>query len=176
MERSILLSLLLIFTSYLAEAQILKGKITSESDDPIQYATVYIQELKQGTTANTKGDYEIKLPPGKYLVIYQSLGFSPVFVNITLSDQTIVKDIILPVQLYEIPEVRISATGEDPAIIIMRKAIGLAPYYLNNISYYKANVYLKGNLLFRRIPRILQKSMKIEASNESGSTFSSNIK
>jgi hypothetical protein len=172
MKHIILLFLLFTFASYLAEAQILKGKITSESGDPIQYATVYIQELKQGTTANTKGDYEIKLPLGKYLVIYQSLGFSPVYLNITLSDQTIIKDVILPVQLYEIPEVRISATGEDPAIIIMRKAIGLAPYYLNNISYYKANVYLKGNLLFNRIPRLLQKSMKIEASNGSGSSKS----
>jgi len=135
MKHVILPFILFILTSYLTEAQILKGKITGKSGDPIQYATVYIQELRQGTTANTKGDYEIKLPAGKYLVTYQSLGFSPVFVNITISDQTIVKDVILPVQFYEIPEVRISATGEDPAILIMRKVIGLAPYYLNNISY-----------------------------------------
>jgi hypothetical protein len=176
MKRIILLFILFILASYFTQAQILKGKITSESGDPVQYATVYIQELKQGTTANTKGDYEIKLPAGKYLVIYQSLGFSPVFINITLTDQTIQKDVILPVQFYEIPEVRISASGEDPAIIIMRKAIGLAPYYLNNISYYKADVYLKGNLLVNRIPRILRKTMKIEASNESGSISTTTIK
>ena len=40
----------------------------------------------------------------------------------------------------------------------MRKVIGLAPYYLNNISYYKADVYLKGNLVINKIPKILQKS------------------
>jgi hypothetical protein len=67
----------------------------------------------------------------------------------------------LPLQYYEIPEVRISASGEDPAYIIMRKAIGLAPYYLNNVSYYKAEVYLKGNLIINKIPKLLQKSMKI---------------
>ena len=75
---------------------------------------------------------------------------------------------VLPLQYYEIPEVKISASGEDPAISIMRKAIGLAPYYLNNVSYYKAEVYLKGNLVIKRIPKLLQKSMKIESSgNES---------
>ena len=96
-------------------------------------------------------------------LLYQSLGFEPVLFNITLTDKTVIKDVILPVQYYQIPEVRITASGEDPAYGIMRKAIGLAPYYLNNISYYKANVYLKGNLVINKIPRLLKKSMKIEA-------------
>jgi hypothetical protein len=78
--------------------------------------------------------------------------------------EIVLKDVILPLQYYEIPEVRISASGEDPAYIIMRKAIGLAPYYLNNVSYYKAGVYLKGNLVINKIPKLLQKSMKIESS------------
>jgi len=167
MIRKIPVFIFAILVSSLSNAQILKGRITTESGDPAQYATVYIQELKQGTTANTKGDYEIKLPAGKYLVVYQSLGYSPVFTEISLSDQTVVRNVLLPVQYYEIPEVRISATGEDPAILIMRKAIGLAPYYQNNVSYYKADVYLKGSLLINRIPRILRKAMKIEASGES---------
>ena len=54
----------------------------------------------------------------------------------------------------------------------MRKVIGMAPYYLNNVSYYKADVYLKGNLVVNKIPKLLQKSMKMEARNESGSAAS----
>ncbi len=173
MKRTVLIFAISLVTTFSSYAQILKGKITGESGEAIQYATVYIQELRQGTTANTKGDYEIKLPAGKYLVTYQSLGFSPVFYNITISDQTITKNVILPVQYYEIPEVRITATGEDPAYGIMRKAIGMAPYYLNNISYYKADVYLKGNLVFNKIPKLMQKAMKMETSDDDGSTTSS---
>ena len=115
MNYSLRIFLLFLIVNTTSQAQILKGKITSQSGDPIQYSTIYIQELKQGTTSNTKGDYEIKLPPGKYLVTYQSLGFSPVFANITIEDQTITKNVILPLQYYEIPEVRISGSGEDPA-------------------------------------------------------------
>ena len=163
--------LLFIFVSTsVTHAQNLKGTITSQSGDPIAYSTVYIRELKQGTTSNTKGDYEIRLPSGKYTVICQSLGFEPVVFNVTISDKTIVKDVVLPVQYYQIPEVRISASGEDPAYSIMRKAISLAPYYRNNISYYKANVYLKGNLVINKIPKLIKKSMKREAKKESGSS------
>ena len=171
MRLFITIFLILITTSINSTAQILKGKITNQSGDPIPYSTVYIQELKQGTTSNTKGDYEIRLPSGKYIVIYQSLGFEPVFVNISLSDKTVIKDVILPVQYYKVPEVIITASGEDPAYTIMRKVIGMAPYYLNNISYYKAEVYLKGNLLVNKIPRIIRNKMKVE-SNKNSTTLS----
>jgi hypothetical protein len=171
MSHFIRIILLLFISSFSSQAQILKGKITNPSGEPIQYATVYIQELRQGTTSNTRGDYEIRLPAGKYTVTYQSLGFAPLFINLTLSDKTVIKNIELPLQYYEIPEVRITASGEDPAYIIMRKVIGLAPYYLNNISYYKAEVYLKGNLLINKIPKLLRKSFKIE-SNDNGATVS----
>jgi len=156
---------IILTTFSVLPAQTLKGRISNQSGDPVQYSTVYIQELKQGTTSNTKGDYEIRLPAGKYLVIYQSLGYQPVYYNITLAAGVTVKDVILPMQYYEIPEVRISASGEDPAYGIMRKVIGMAPYYLNNISSYKAEVYLKGNLVINKIPKLLQKSMKIESSD-----------
>jgi hypothetical protein len=167
MKNIFLTTLVILFSASMMHAQILKGRIRNQSGEPVQYATVYIQELKQGTTSNTKGDYELKLHAGKYTVTYQSLGYQPVFANITISDATLVKDIILPLQYYEIPEVRISASGEDPAYGIMRKAIGMAPYYLNNISYYKAEVYLKGNLVINKIPKLLQRSMKMESSDHS---------
>jgi hypothetical protein len=150
-----------------APGQILRGKITNHSGEAIPYATVYIQELKQGTTSNARGDYEIKLPPGKNIVVYQSLGYAPLFTDIDLGYQTITRDVILQQQYYSLPEVRISATGEDPAYIIMRKVIGLAPYYLNQVNYYKADVYLKGNLLIKKIPRIFNKALKIDAKGES---------
>jgi hypothetical protein len=169
MDHIIRIFLFIFITTSVSQAQILKGKITNQSGEPIQYSTVYIQELKQGTTSNTRGDYEIQIPTGRYTVIYQSLGFEPVLLNITISDQTITKNVSLSIQYYEIPEVRITASGEDPAYIIMRKVIGFAPYYLNNISYYKADVYLKGNLVINRIPKILQKSLKVKSDGNSTS-------
>ena len=166
MKQVLMLFISFAILSQLSVAQTLNGKITDISGQPVPYATVYLQELKQGTTSNTKGDYEIKLLPGKYMVNYQSLGYEPVFENITITDTDITRNIVLPEQIYEIAEVRISPSGEDPAFFIMRRAIGLAPYYLNYIDYYKAEVYLKGNLLINRIPKIIQRSMRMGTSDE----------
>jgi hypothetical protein len=151
----------------LVSAQVLKGKITNASGEAVQYATIYIQELHQGTAANARGDYEIRLTPGHYLVTYQSMGFAPQYFNITVSDQEVRKDVILQMQYYQIPEVRISATGEDPAYGIMRKAIGMAPYYLNCISHYKSEVYLKGSMVIQKIPALIKSLIK-KAEKEEG--------
>jgi hypothetical protein len=171
--RSIFIALLIfIFCSDLT-AQVLKGTIKDSSGEPLPYSTIYIRELQQGTTSNTKGNYEIRLPEGKYTVIFQSLGFAPDIRDITLGKSIVTLDIILKIQYYEIPEVRITSTGEDPAYGIMRKVIGLAPYYLNQVSHYKAEVYLKGNLVINRIPKLLQRTIKAQARRESGTSASS---
>ncbi|MGB8490471.1 MAG: DUF5686 and carboxypeptidase regulatory-like domain-containing protein [Bacteroidales bacterium] len=161
------LGLIFFLLSFCSGAQVLKGRITDKAGQPVAYATVYIRELRQGTTSNTKGNYEIRLPAGKYMVLYQSLSYEPVFTGIELRNDTVVRNVILTEQYYEVPEVKISATGEDPAYPIMRRVIGLAPFYLNYIKSYKADVYLKGDLHIKRIPKIIQRSIKAEARRNS---------
>jgi hypothetical protein len=156
----------ILFNISIANAQIIKGNISNVSGEPIQYSSVYIEELKQGTVANTGGDYEIRLPPGTYNVYYQSLGYVPETKKVTIINKdTVNLNVALQLQYYEIPEIRITSSGEDPAYSIMRKAIGFAPYFLNQVKSYTADVYLKGNLNVIKIPKLLQKSMKIDANN-----------
>jgi hypothetical protein len=167
MKRAISLLSVFLLTSLLISAQVLKGRIVNSSGEPVPYATIYIHELRQGTAANTKGDYEIKLPAGQYTVTYQSMGFAPQYFTVTVSGQDVRKDVTLQMQYYQIPEVRISATGEDPAYGIMRKAIGMAPYYLNCISHYKSEVYLKGSMTIKKIPALIKTMIK-KAEKEDG--------
>ncbi|TFH33438.1 MAG: carboxypeptidase-like regulatory domain-containing protein, partial [Bacteroidia bacterium] len=131
--------------------QILKGKITNREGNPVPFATVYISEKKQGTTANIKGEYLINLNPGTYTIFFQSLGFSPDSRRVLIENEDKIIDVMLQVQFYEIPEVRVTSSGEDPAYAIMRKAIALAPYYLNQIKHYQAEVYIKGSVIVRNI-------------------------
>ncbi|HZY24606.1 MAG TPA: carboxypeptidase regulatory-like domain-containing protein, partial [Bacteroidales bacterium] len=62
MKHSLLLTAAFLTIPFFASAQILKGKITDPSGRPVEYSTVYIRELRQGTTSNSNGDYEISLP------------------------------------------------------------------------------------------------------------------
>jgi hypothetical protein len=160
MKRAISSLSVFLLTSLLLSAQVLKGRIINISGEPVPYATIYIQELRQGTSANTRGDYEIRLPAGQYMVTYQSMGFAPQYFGVAVSGQDVRKDVTLQMQYYQIPEVRISATGEDPAYGIMRKAIGMAPYYLNCVSHYKSEVYLKGSMTIKKIPALIKSLIK----------------
>ncbi|MBA7528132.1 hypothetical protein ES705_20315 [subsurface metagenome] len=47
----------------------------------------------------------------------------------------------------------------------MRKAIGLAPYHLNQVKHYTAEVYLKGSIKLKKIPKIFKKAMEKEETN-----------
>ena len=130
---------------------------------PMPGASVYVSGLRQGTTANHDGLYEIALPPGTFTITYQFLGYTPVIRNISVEASDILADITLTEQLFEIPAVRVSSSGKDPAYFIMRKAIGMAPFHLNEVKMYKAEVYIKGGGKIDKIPKMLQRQMKVEA-------------
>ncbi len=143
--------------------QAIKGKITDTNGQPIPFSTVYIKELTKGLTANKDGDFDLKITEGEYSVVISALGYKPETRHIKVSDTAIEINIFLTKHTYKIKEIRIYSNSEDPAYGIMRKAIGLAPYYLNQIKHYSAEVYLKGSIIVVKIPKLLQKVMKVEA-------------
>lgn len=147
-------------------AQVLRGTITDTRGEPLAYASVYIAELRQGTTTNSDGLYELTVPRGIYTVNYQFLGYTPSTVQIEIADTDVKRDITLSEQLFEIPAVRVSASGMDPAYFIMRKAIGMAPFHLNQVKMYRAEVYIKGGGKIEKLPNLIRRQMKVEANQE----------
>ena len=158
-----------IFTAFLllscitGSAQVLRGRITDTGGSPMPAASVYITELRQGTTSNSDGWYQISLPAGNYTVNYQFLGYLPVTRQFTLAGEGVTADITLTEQLFEIPAVRVSASGKDPAYFIMRKAIGMAPFHLRQVKMWQAEVYIRGGGSVDKIPEMLKRRMKIES-------------
>jgi len=56
-------------------AQGIRGRITNVQEEAISYANIYIPQLKNGTTSNIDGRYELKLSEGNYKVLFQYLGY-----------------------------------------------------------------------------------------------------
>lgn len=54
--------LMLVLAEWPAASQKLKGKIVDRAGEAVAYATVYIDELKLGTTSNARGYYELRMP------------------------------------------------------------------------------------------------------------------
>ncbi len=77
----LILSLFLMFCITIANAQEVtevKGKIVDEENRPIPFASIYIQELKQGTAADESGVFSLSnIPFGEWLLQASAVGYKP---------------------------------------------------------------------------------------------------
>ncbi len=158
------LLIIFLFTATGATAQSMKGRVQDDKNAGIAYATVYIKELRQGIATNEKGDFEAKVPQGNYSLVIQSLGYEVQHVSVQVPQQEPLVA-TLAEKAYALRPVAVSAKDEDPAYMIMRKAIGMAPYYRNVVSGYTADVYLKTNIKVEHIKGILALGLRMEGIN-----------
>lgn len=79
MYKHSLLLFVLTLSSLLASAQTkhtISGHIKDAANgEELIGATIYVEELKSGTTTNVYGFYSITLPDGTYTIIYQYIGY-----------------------------------------------------------------------------------------------------
>ena len=61
MTRSISL-FLIVFLPIVAYLQEIRGVVSNELGEPIAFATIYIEELQTGTSANQQGQFSLKTP------------------------------------------------------------------------------------------------------------------
>ena len=153
-----------------------KGFVKDVSGKPIPFVVVFVQELTKGTTTNINGSYSIKLPEGTYNIIIKHLSYKTQKIPIkVLSDKFTKINITLEPQSFQIPDIRVTASKEDPAYYIMRKAIAMSQYYLHQVSSYDCRVYLKGSYFFKDIPFLLKHMLKKEDIEEGKSYTLENI-
>lgn len=69
----------------------LSGYITDfQTGEALVGATVYVDEIKSGTTANIYGFYSLSLPKGSYTITFNFLGYQPQELNVALEqDQSL---------------------------------------------------------------------------------------
>jgi hypothetical protein len=139
----------------------IRGEIRDQNGDPVPYAAIFIKELTRGTTCNALGQYSLPLPTGTYTIFFRSMGYTEVNKTVEVGDEFEYIVVELPPQTYMIPEVRVSASGEDPAYWIMRKVIGLANYHLNEVSSYNAEIYIKGTAYIDNLPRAIARRIEV---------------
>jgi hypothetical protein len=166
MIRNLLPFLFFLFLFQLVNAQGIRGRITNAQGDAIPFANVYIPQLSTGTTSNIEGRYDLKLPEGTWKVLFQYLGYQTETRELTIGKLFQEINVQLVTQDYQIPEIKVLASGEDPAYYIMRRAIALAPYYQKQVSKYSCKVYLKGSGVFDKIPKLFEKQMKKDGVKE----------
>ncbi|TMM30022.1 TonB-dependent receptor [Polaribacter aestuariivivens] len=78
---------LFLFASILANAQsfTLSGKVVDENKKPLPEASVFVKEIKKGTSTDVSGNFAFKLSKGTYTVEVSFLGYKTISEKITLS-------------------------------------------------------------------------------------------
>ena len=161
MKQFYLLPLFLIF-HFISAGQSISGKILDTKKEPIAYANIYVPALKTGTTSNIEGEFNLKLPEGEWEILFQYIGFKTLKETYTITDTPVKLNIVLKPQNIRIKEIKVLASGEDPAYHVIRHAIAMSPYYSNQVANYDCKLYLKGTGVITKIPRLFKKKFEKE--------------
>lgn len=143
-------------------AQGIKGTIVDSQKEPVAYANIYVPELKTGTSSNINGEFELKLPSGEWDVLFQYIGYQSVTQHLKIADDFKQLNVVLQAQNVRLSEIKVLASGEDPAYYVMRHAIAMAPYYDKQVSQYDCKVYLKGTGVVYKVPGLFKKRLEKE--------------
>lgn len=143
------------------------GKVRSKNES-LPFASITIKGKNSGTSSNSEGAYEMRLPAGHYTLVFQYIGYRSKTIEIELNKDRKL-DIELELDGISLEEVSVIA-GEDPAYPIIRQAIARREYYLKQVDSYSCQVYVKGLQRLLHVPEQLKKLVKMR----SGETLDSN--
>lgn len=138
------LLLFAILTSVSLAAQSIIGKTLDENGQPLPFATLHVKGTTNGTTSNSDGNYEMRLPKGTYVLVAQHIGYQKQERQVTVTDDRVTVDFRLLPEVLQLKELVISSDAEDPAYRIIREAIKKRKFYEDEINAYACDVYIKG--------------------------------
>ena len=136
------------------------GVISDPAGMPVPFTHIYVPAINKGTTSNAEGVYKLPLPTGMWKVEFRNIGYNTFEQELQIEDADFQLDVALSERSYRIGEIKVLASGEDPAMYIMRRAIAMAPYYKSQVFEYTSSVYLKGTGKFAKIPRMFRKTLE----------------
>ena len=140
----LLLAVFLISSNIFSQTFTISGKINdSQSGEALPYGNVRVLNTTLGTAANAKGDYEIKLTSGSYLLVASYIGYYSDTIAVELKNNTMGVNFSLRRTEIVLPEIVIKP-GENPALEIIRKAIEKKKERNSKLNTYEFEAYTKG--------------------------------
>lgn len=140
----------------------IRGMVRSDDGGPLPYASIYVKETGTGSATDASGRYEISLPPGRYQVYFQFLGYETQSMPVTVGEEMVTLDVKLKSQSVQLQTITVRARKEDPAYAVMRRAIARARYHLQQVDSFSAMVYIKGKGKLKDYPFLAKKMLEKE--------------
>lgn len=146
MHKSVFLLIFIFFNILNAFSHRLSGVITDQNNEPIPYATIYINNTTKAVSSNIKGEYYMELDNGTYEIVFYNLGFEKKTIQVVINNKNEILNVQLTASTTTLSAIEITAEKEDPAYAIIRKAIKEKNKYTYISEEYTCNAYLKSSL------------------------------
>ncbi|WP_162052526.1 DUF5686 and carboxypeptidase regulatory-like domain-containing protein [Pontibacter pamirensis] len=143
-------------------AQGIEGTVMNQEGEPLPFATIFIVNLKNGSSCNANGQYKLNLPAGTHTVQVKYIGYEAQQVQVEVKNEWQTLNFKLKAQTFALKEVQVKGKGEDPAYTIMRKAIAKKKFHLLQYDSYQMKAYIKGTGQLTNAPFFLKKKLKDE--------------
>ena len=104
----LLLGVFIALTQLLAQTRTITGRVTDDSGNPVQNASVVVKGSTTGTTTNEQGDFTLSIPSGARTIIVSNIGMVEREIDITSSNNY---SITLSAKTAELQEVVVSGYG-----------------------------------------------------------------
>ncbi len=127
------------------ENAVLTGAVSDvQSGNFLPAAIVRVVNTSRGTVANNDGLYRLILPRGRYTVIYSYIGYIADTASLDLTSD-VIRNAELTPSAIRLPEVVVSS--EDPAIEIIRRAIGNKKKWIDKLSSFEMEAFTRQVLM-----------------------------
>jgi len=122
----------------------IRGSVQNiKTNEKLAYANIKLSGSTIGTAANLEGNFELKLKPGKYVLIASYIGYYSDTIAVELNKNITDLKFELRETDLSLPEIVIHP-GENPALEIIRKAIEKKKERDEKINSYEFEAYTKG--------------------------------
>ncbi len=155
---------IVLFLGLVAEAgaQSIQGRITDKNGTALPGATLYLREIAAGAVADENGAFQMELPAGVYTCEISALGYEKQIRQLNVLETEVLRvDVQLKEMSYMLSEVKVTRSKEDPAYYFMRHAIANAPFHLNQVRSFRAEIYTKGTMQLEKMPKLLMLSKEV---------------
>lgn len=122
----LILSILLLFSCSLSAQQKrgIKGSVIDAStEETLSGVTIYVESLKQGTSTDDEGRYELTLPEGSYTISFSFIGYQSVTKDVTIEKSMKTIDISLKHDNKMLDEIVISSKRKDANVRELKMSV-----------------------------------------------------
>ncbi|MBE6275856.1 MAG: TonB-dependent receptor, partial [Bacteroides sp.] len=90
----------------------ISGRLRTEDNAAVDFATVYLKGTQYGCTSNEKGTFRLMAPAGRYVLVVSSVGFQLVEKPVVLKKgEHLDLDILVREDVMQLDEVEVVSTG-----------------------------------------------------------------